>query len=304
MELAERVLKLKDEKNAVILAHNYQVPEIQDVADFVGDSLELARMAVGTDADLILFAGVDFMAETAKILNPEKRVVVPERDARCPMAEMLDLKTLLRAKREHPDARVVLYVNTMAEEKAEADAVCTSANADKIVNAMDSDKVIFGPDQNLAYYVKKRTSKEVILVPENGMCSVHHNMSLEELSKAKEQHPDAEVVVHPECIPEIQEAADRIASTSGMLRYCSESDSREFIIGTENGMLYRLKKELPEKSFYPLSKNAICENMKKNTLDKIFTALQREAPEIMLPEEVQGRALGGIERMMELSKRG
>ncbi len=301
MTLSEKVLVLKEEKNAVILAHNYQVPEIQDVADFVGDSLELARRAKQTDADIILFCGVDFMAETAKILNPEKKVIVPDPDAHCPMAGMLKLGYLRELKRRHPDAAVVLYVNTKASEKAECDCICTSANADSIVNAMESDKVIFGPDQNLAYYVKKRTDKEIVVAPPNGMCLTHHGMTMTNLISAKEVHPEAKVVVHPECIPEIQESVDKIASTSGILRYCRDSDAREFIIGTENGMLYRLRKEIPKKRFYPLSKDAICQNMKKNTLEKVFLALQKEAPEIIVPEEIRLRAERAIQRMLELS---
>jgi quinolinate synthase len=300
MTLAEEVLALKSEKNAVILAHNYQVPEIQDVADFVGDSLELARMAMETNANIILFCGVDFMAETAKILNPEKKVIVPDTDACCPMAAMLDLDYLKKLKAENPDAETVLYVNTKAESKAEADCVCTSANADKVVNAMDSKKVIFGPDQNLAYYVEKRTDKEIIIAPPTGHCVTHHAMTLGDLMDAKEKHPNAKVIVHPECIPEIQEAADEIGSTAGILRYCKENESKEFIIGTENGMLHRLKKEIPEKKFYPLSEDAICANMKKNTLEKVLNCLKNESPEITVPENIRLPAKKAIDRMLEL----
>jgi len=301
MDLAEDILRLKKEKNAVILAHNYQVPEIQDVADFIGDSLELARKATQTDADIILFSGVDFMAETAKILNPEKRVIVPDSDACCPMADMLRIDYLRELKRRHADADVVLYVNTKASEKAECDCVCTSANADRIVNAMQSDKVIFGPDQNLGYYVQKRTDKEVIIAPPSGMCVTHHGMNMADLMDAKEAHPEAKVVVHPECTPEVQEAADEIASTSGILRYCRESDAEEFIIGTENGMLYRLENEIPGKSFYPLSEGAICQNMKKNTLEKVLHALRNEGPEITVPEKIRLASEKAIQRMLELS---
>lgn len=302
MSLKDDILKLKKEKNAVILAHNYQVPEIQDVADFVGDSLELARAATKVDAKIILFCGVDFMAETAKILNPEKKVIVPDKDARCPMAEMLKIDLLKKLKKENPSAEVVLYVNTKAEAKAECDCVCTSANADKIVNAMKSDTVIFGPDQNLSYYVQKRTKKKIITVPENGMCITHHLITLADLMEAKEKHPKAIVVVHPECIPEIQEAADAIASTAGILRYCKESKAKEFIIGTENGMLYRLEKEIPGKKFYPLAKDAICVNMKKNTLEKAFIALRDEKPETKVSKDIASRAEKAIQRMLDLSK--
>lgn len=302
MTLADEVLKLKEEKNAVILAHNYQVPEIQDVADYLGDSLGLAQKAAQTDADIILFCGVDFMAETAKILNPGKTVLIPDSDACCPMAKMLELDDLIQKKKENPDADVVLYVNTRAEAKAECDCVCTSANADKIVNAMDSDTVIFGPDQNLAYFVQKRTDKELIVVPPAGVCVTHHGMTLADLMDAKELHPSAEVIVHPECIPEIQEAADKIASTSGILRYCKESDSKEFIVGTENGILYRLESDIPGKSFYPLSETAVCENMKKNNLEKVFNALKNEAPEVEVSPDIRARAVVAINRMIELSK--
>jgi quinolinate synthase len=301
MDLAEEITNLKDEKNAVILAHNYQIAPIQDVADFVGDSLGLSREAMKTDADIILFAGVDFMAETAKILNPEKKVLVPNSDACCPMAEMLDMAELKRIQEENPDAETVLYVNTKAESKAHCDCVCTSANADKIVNAMGSDTVIFGPDQNLGYYVKKRTDKEVVLVPENGMCVTHHGITMSDMMEAKKMHPDAKVVIHPECIPEIQEAADAIASTSGILSYCKQSDSKEFIIGTENGMLYRLEQDIPGKRFYPLSENAICVNMKKNTMGDVLSALKSEAPEIKVPDEIMTRAQNAITRMLDLS---
>jgi quinolinate synthase len=303
MDASKELLALKKEKNAVILAHNYQVPEIQDVADFVGDSLELSRQATQTDADIILFCGVDFMAETAKILNPEKKVIVPDKNACCPMAEMLKLDYLKRLKRENPQADVVMYVNTKAEAKAEADCVCTSANADRIVNLMESDTVIFGPDKNLAYYVQKRTKKKLIVAPPTGFCITHHLMTMADLMEAKERHPSAMVVVHPECIPEIQEVADAIASTSGILRYCKASKAKEFIIGTENGMLYRLGKENPRKRFYPLSDSAICANMKKNTLEKAYNALKSEGPKVTVPKDIAARAERAIQRMLDLSKR-
>jgi len=302
MDFSKEVLRLKKEKNAAILAHNYQVPEIQDVADFVGDSLELARKAIDVDADIILFCGVDFMAETAKILNPKKKVIVPDKDACCPMAEMLKHDYLVKLKKENPKAQVVLYVNTRAAEKAEADCICTSANADKIVNAMSSDTIIFGPDQNLAYYVQKRTDKKIIVAPPTGMCITHHMMTMADLMDAKEKHPKAEVVVHPECIPEIQEVADAVKSTSGMLRYCRESKSKEFIIGTETGMLYRMSQDVKDKVFYPLTPSAVCKNMKKNTLEKAFRALETGGPEIDVPKDIAKRAKRAIDKMLELSK--
>ncbi len=303
MSLKEDLLRLKKEKNAVLLAHNYQVPEIQDVADFVGDSLELAQKAAQTDADIILFCGVDFMAETAKILNPKKKVIIPDKNACCPMAEMLKIEDLKKVTKANPGAEVVLYVNTKADAKAECDCVCTSANADKIVNLVGSNTVIFGPDQNLSYYVQKRSTKKIITVPANGMCITHNAITMADLMKAKERHPKALVVVHPECIPEIQEKADVIASTAGILRYCKESKAKEFIIGTENGMLYRLEREVPGKSFYPLAEDAICANMKKNTLQKAYDALKSGTPEVTVPEKTRAAAEGAIRRMLELSKK-
>lgn len=302
MTLAEDFLELKEEKNAVVLAHNYQRPEIQDVADHIGDSLELSRLAVKTSADIILFCGVDFMAETAKILNPDKTVLMPDSNACCPMAKMLDVSELRAAKEQNPDAEVVLYVNTRAEAKAECDCVCTSANADKIVNAMDSDTVIFGPDKNLAYYVSQRSDKKLVVVPPHGICYSHNSMTLADLDNASSEYPEAKVVVHPECIPELQEAADKVASTSGILRYCAQTDARDFIIGTENGMLYRLKKENPKKQFHALSDAAVCSDMKKSTLEKAYLALESEKPAIELSDDVIDKSLRAIHRMLDLSK--
>jgi quinolinate synthase len=263
--------------------------------------LELAQKAARTDADIILFCGVDFMAETAKILSPNKKVLVPDLGARCPMAQMLDYNYLMKVSKENPDAKIVLYVNTRAIEKSVADCVCTSANADRIVNAMTSKTVIFGPDKNLAYYVKKRSDKKIIVAPPSGLCPTHHQITMGDLLEAKEKHPDAKVVVHPEVIPELQEAADAIASTSGILRYCKGSDAREFIIGTENGILHRLHKEIPGKEFYPLSETAICPNMKINTLVKMRDALRDEQPEINIPEPIMIKARRAIQRMLDLS---
>jgi len=243
------------------------------------------------------------MAETAKILNPKKKVIVPDKDARCPMADMLKLEDLIATKKRNLESEVVLYVNTHADAKAECDCVCTSANADKIVAAMDSKNIIFGPDENLAYYVTKRVAKNLMIVPPNGICPTHHGMSISDLFSAKQKSPKAIVVVHPECIPELQEAADEVASTAGILKYCKESNAKEFIIGTENGMLYRLEKEIPGKKFYPLSKTTICPNMKKNTLQKVLLALETEGPEITVPENIRIRAEKAIKKMLEISKK-
>ncbi len=301
-EQVERIERLKREKNAIILAHNYQRAEIQDIAEFVGDSLELARKAMDTTADLIIFCGVDFMAETAAILNPDKKVVIPDKGAICPMAQQLFADDLLAAKRKNPDAKVVLYVNTLAECKALADCVCTSANAQEIVNAMDSSTVLFGPDRNLAYHAQKTTSKIIIPVPEHGLCPSHHQIVMTDLLKAKKAHPRAKIIVHPECIPEVQDHADYIASTSGMVKICNEKGAGdEFLIGTEIGLLHRLKKEAPEKKFYPISTTAVCPQMKMHTLEKVEAALKNEKPEVVVPDEIMDKARKAIERMLEIS---
>lgn len=297
----KNIERLKDGKNAVILAHNYQRPEIQDIADFVGDSLELSQKAIKTDADMIIFCGVDFMAETASILNPGKKVLIPDLGAICPMAQQLETEELLDAKRKYPDAEVVLYINTLAEDKAHADCICTSANAAQIVDLMDSDLILFGPDSNLAHYVRHRTSKEIISIPEYGLCPTHHQITVADLMDAREKHPEAKLVVHPECIPEIQESADHIASTSGIFRYCRASAEKEFLIGTEVGMLHRLEKEIPEKRFYPLSIYAVCPHMKMHTLEKVERALETGEPEITVRKGVADKARKAIERMLELS---
>ena len=301
MNLQEKITKLAKEKDVTILAHNYQRGEIQDIADHVGDSLDLAQKAAATDADIILFCGVKFMAETAKILNPDKKVIVPDAAALCPMADQLKLDELIKTKKQNPDAKVVLYINTNAEEKVEADCTCTSSNAPEIVNAMESDTIIFGPDQNLAYYVGKKTDKRLIVAPPTGLCPTHHQMSMSDLLEVKEKHPKAKIVVHPECIPEIQEVADWVASTNGILKYCTDSNAKEFVIGTENGMIYRLQKENPGKKFYPLSYASICPNMKMNTLEKMLRALENEKPEIQVPEPTMSKARKAIQKMMDLS---
>lgn len=302
IERVEKIERLKRDKNAIILAHNYQRAEVQDIAEFVGDSLELARKAMETTSDIIIFCGVDFMAETAAILNPDKKVIIPDAGAICPMAQQLFADDLLVAKREYPDAEVVLYVNTLAESKALADCICTSANAQEIVDAMDASTILFGPDHNLAYHAQKTTSKRVIPVPEHGLCPSHHQIALEDLIKAKEAHPGAKIVVHPECIPEVQDHADYIASTSGMVRICKEVKDAEFLIGTEVGLLHRLEKEAPGKKFYPISTTAVCPQMKMHTLEKIEVALEKEKPEVGVKKEIMGPARKAIERMLEISQ--
>ena len=301
MKQIEQIERLKREKNAIILAHNYQRAEVQDIADFVGDSLELARKAMGTTSELIIFCGVDFMAETAAILNPDKKVVIPDKGAICPMAQQLQVEELKAMKRRYPDADVVLYVNTLAESKALADCICTSANAREIVNAMKSETVLFGPDRNLAYYAGKATSKKVIPIPQHGLCPSHHQIVMSDVIEAKNAHPDAKVIVHPECIPEVQDIADYIASTSGMVKICkTHASGDEFLVGTEIGLLHRLKKEAPDKKFYPISTTAVCPQMKMHTLEKIASALDREEPEVTVPAEIKDKARRAIERMFTI----
>lgn len=301
MDFAAEIERLKKEKNAVLLAHNYQIAEVQDVADFLGDSLGLARKARAAKADLIVFAGVDFMAETAKILNPGKKVVITSQEACCPMAGMLSKQQLLDAKKAHPNAQVVLYVNSSGECKALADSCCTSANADKIVNAMDSEEVIFGPDRNLAHFVQKRTDKKIIPVPGDGHCYVHDIIELPALKVAIERHPNAVVIVHPECPPDVQGLADHLASTSGMARLATELPDNEFIVGTEVGMLYRLRKENSGKKFFPAFENAVCRQMKKTSLEDVYLSLKEERFEVNVEEEIREGALKAINRMLELS---
>ena len=294
--MIEEIIALKKERHAVILAHNYQIPAVQDVADLVGDSLELSRAAANLDAEVIIFCGVDFMAETAAILSPQKKVVLPENGAWCPMAHMIAPDQLRDLKSQNPRAAVVCYVNSTAEVKAESDICCTSANGVQVVNSLSEKQVIFVPDRNLAAYVARHTDKEII--PWNGYCYVHDHFTSSEVEAARELHPLAEVLVHPECRPDVIDLADYVYSTAGMGRHAKVSKAREFIIGTETGMLYRLKKENPEKEFYPLSEKAVCQNMKKTNLDKVCRALQTLEPRVTVPEEIAIRAKRSIDRML------
>ncbi len=294
--MIDEILALKKERQATILAHNYQSPQVQDVADLVGDSLELSRAAARLDSPVIVFCGVDFMAETAAILSPGKRVVLPEKGAYCPMAHMITPEELQALKAQHPDAAVVCYVNSTAEIKAESDVCCTSANGVQVVKSLSEKKVIFIPDRNLAAYVARHTDKQII--PGNGYCYVHDHLTVEQVRAARAAHPQAELLVHPECRPEVIDQADYVYSTAGMGRHAKSSPAREFIIGTEVGMIYRLKKENPEKEFYPLSDSAICHNMKKTDLAKLRRALQTLEPRVEVPKEVASRARKAIERML------
>lgn len=303
--LQRKIVELKEEKNAILLAHNYQINEIQEIADFVGDSLELCRRAQGLkDRELIVFCGVDFMAETASILNPQKKVVIPSAEAICPMAAMLPLKYLQNMKDKYPGAPVVLYVNTLAEAKAEADVICTSANAAEIVAQLEGDTILFGPDVNLAWHVSQRVpEKTLVPVPDYGHCIVHRFLGDgSEAIELKKKYPDTEFLAHPECEPEFQEKADFILSTGGIYRHCKESPAKVFIIGTEVGMVDRLRRDIPGKTFLPAKKFSECAAMKKITLENTYDSLMNEAPVIRVPEEIAARARIPIQRMLEMSR--
>lgn len=301
MDLAQKILKLKKEKKAVILAHNYQRPEVQDIADYIGDSIELSRKAVEEkDAKMIVFSAVDFMAESASILNPDKKVLLPCLGARCPMAQMLTVDEIKRAKVQYPNTPVVLYVNTLASCKAHCDICCTSANAVEVIKSLDSETILFGPDKNLAEYVSEKTGKKLVPIPENGFCPTHLLFQPEDVTVLKMQHPDATVMVHPECSNEMRKEADFIGSTSKMCRYAKDSSSNSFIVGTEEGILHRLKNESPEKNFYLAYEGAICPNMKLTTLDRLYSALKEEKYVVRVPEAVAKKARASLERMFEV----
>lgn len=298
-ELASRARELAQERRATILAHNYQLGEIQDTADFVGDSLELSQKAAKTQADVIVFCGVHFMAENAKLLSPLKTVLMPDPEAGCPMADMALPADLAQLKLQHPKARVVTYVNSSARVKALSDVCCTSANAVKIVEAQDSDEVIFVPDKSLGDWVARHTDKGIILW--DGFCPTHHRLLASDVRRAKELHPEAKVAVHPECTHDVRELADAVLSTSGILRYCREMEAPEFIIGTEVGMKHRLEKENPGKRFVFPTQLLLCPNMKKTTLEKLVWSLEEMKHAITIPQEVAKDASLAIERMLELS---
>lgn len=301
--IQDEIKQLKEEKNAIILAHNYQPKEIQEIADFLGDSLELCIKASEIeDKDLVVFCGVDFMAETAHILNPDKKIVIPDLNAECPMAHMLPEEELLKAKEEHPDAGVILYVNSIAEAKQHADTLCTSANAVKITESLPHDKILFGPDNNLGAHVSERTDKEIIPTPKGGHCYVHKLFHVEDVELKREEYPNAIIICHPECNIEVQQACDEVLSTGGMIRFIKESDAEEFVIGTEIDMITRLNSEISGKKLYPMLEGAICETMKLHTLEKVRDALKNEEPVITLPDEVADKSLKAVKHMLEASK--
>ncbi len=297
LNLIEKIVKLKKAKDAVILAHNYQIGEVQDIADFVGDSLQLSIEASKTKQKIIVFCGVHFMAETAKIISPDKKVLLPDKDAGCPMADMVTEKQLLELKKQHPDAVVVTYVNSSARVKAISDICCTSSNAIKVVNSIPPDKkIIFVPDKYLGSYVQSRTGREMILW--NGYCPTHVRISVKSIIALKKEHLDAVVIVHPENTPDVIEVADEVLSTGGILGFVRGSDKKEFIIGTETGIIHRLQKENPEKKFYPATIQAICPNMKLINLEKILWSLEDEVYEIKLPKDIIEKARSAIEKML------
>jgi len=298
-ELRERIAKFKTERKAVILAHNYQLGEVQDVADFVGDSLELSRKATEVEAEVIVFCGVMFMAETAKLLNPGRTVLIPDPMAGCPMCDMAPVEAVRRRKAELPGVTVVSYVNTTAAVKAETDVCCTSANAIEIVNSLPDDRILFLPDRNLGHWVQRHTEKEIILW--NGHCPTHQRILAQQIAALREQHPQAVVVVHPECTPDVVEMADEVLSTGQMVRYARRAEVGEIIVGTELGLIHRMKKENPEKTFIPVSLLTTCPNMKRITLEKVVWALEDMQYPVEIPAEIAARARRSIERMLELS---
>ena len=299
-ELAEKINKLRKERDAVILAHNYQIGEVQDIADFTGDSLGLSIEASKVTAKVIVFCGVYFMAETAKIICPDKTVLVPDDHAGCPMANMITVRQLRDAKKRHPDAKVVCYVNSTAVVKAESDICCTSANAVKVINSIPKEnEIIFVPDQSLGDYAAKQTGRKIILW--EGYCPTHHRILAQDVKSMKEKHPSAKVMVHPECTADVIELADVALSTSGMLKYAKESDEKEFIVGTEIGLLHSLHKANPDKIFYPVSPLSDCPNMKLNTLEKILWSLEDMVYEVTVQEDIRIKAWDAIDRMLKLT---
>ncbi len=298
--MKEKIRKLLKEKNAILLAHNYQPPEIQDVADLCGDSLELSIKAADTDADVIVFCGVHFMAETASILSPEKTVLLPRIDAGCPMADMVTPEALAAKKKEMPNVPVVTYVNSTAAVKALSTICCTSANVIEVVNSLKEQEVLMTPDRNLALYAASKTSKTVHLW--EGYCPFHNNLTPAEVENQKAAHPDAVFMAHPECPPDILEMADTIVSTSGMIRFAKESDAKEFIVGTEVGLLYPLRKANPDKIFYPASEQMECVDMKRISLSDIANCLEKMDGEVKVPEEIRIPALKAVQGMIALAR--
>jgi quinolinate synthase len=295
-ELIEKILELKKAKSAIILCHNYQRPEIYEIADFIGDSLELALKAKEAKADIIVFCGVDFMAESAKILNPEKKVLHPDIEARCPMAAMANAEALRKKKGEFPNALVVSYINTSGETKAESDIICTSANFEKIIKKMKKKEILFVPDRNMAHCAQRGTRKKIIPWP--GFCYVHDFIAPDILRAMKKERKKAKVMAHPECPPDVLKIADQVCGTGGMIKYAKKSRAKEFIVATEEGMCNRLEREVPGKKFYPAG--GVCENMKRITLEKVYECLKNESNEVKVEAATAERAGKALEKMLEL----
>lgn len=299
LNLTEKIIRLKKERRAVILTHNYQLPEVQDIADFVGDSLELAQRAAKTNAKIIVLCGVYFMAETAAIINPNKKILVPDKTAGCPMADMIGVEEVKRLKKKYPKAAVVCYVNSTAEVKAESDICCTSSNAQKIINSLkDYKQIIFVPDKYLGGFLSLSSDKEFIL--SSGYCPIHTKISPKRIDKLKKKYPKAKVIVHSECAPAVRERADKILSTGKMCKFVKNSSSSDFIIGTEREIMHRMRKENPKKNFIHASPLAVCPDMKKNNLEKIYDVLENLSNEVVVEEKIRLMAARCVKRMLEV----
>jgi len=297
--IQDEILRLKKEKDAVILAHYYQDKEIQDIADYVGDSLALSQIAQKTNHKMIIFCGVNFMAETAKILSPEKKVILPVKEAICPMAMMINRKKLLKYKEEHPERKVICYVNSYADVKALSDVCVTSSNAEKIIMAYKDHPILYIPDKNLGLYMKDKYNLDIDVWP--GFCCIHNNLKMDDVERMRKAHPNAELLIHPESPLELLKVADFVGSTKGIVDYASKSDKKEFIIGTEDGILHPLRKNNPDKQFYILSDGLRCYDMKLTKIEDVLHALQTETEEITVEEETLKQAKKALNRMMELS---
>lgn len=300
-ELISEISKLKKEKNAVIVAHYYQIDEVQEVADIVGDSFALSKYCAETDADAIVFCGVSFMAESAKILSPDKKVYLPKSTAGCPMADMITADDVRELREKYPNAAFVCYVNSSAETKAECDVCCTSSNALKIVKSLEEKDIVFIPDRNLGSYIAKQVPEKNIILYD-GYCYTHNKITVEDVEKVKKAHPDSIVAIHPECPPEVVEKADFVGSTLQIINYCTESEHNKFIIGTEMGILYDLNKKNKDKQFYLLTPRFVCTNMKKTTLESVYDALKNEQYETFVDEDIRQKSKATLEKMLEMAK--
>ncbi len=299
MDIIREIKKLAKEKNAIILAHNYQIDEIQDIADFSGDSLELSQIAANNDAAMIVFCGVHFMAESASILSPRKKVIIPDPSAGCPMADMVEAEDVIALKKQYPGAMVITYINSTAAVKAHSDVICTSSNALRVVERVDADEIIFLPDRNLGSYVQRFTKKKIILW--KGFCPTHEKFTAEELRAVREKNPGAVVMVHPECRPEVIDLADEVLSTGQMVKFVQKTDTKKIIVGTEIGMIHKLKGVAPHIEYIPASTSFICPNMKKINLQVLLKGLQKEETVVSVAQDMRDRAKKALDRMLELS---